>query len=121
DEQPPLYKPGDEVVVIHEAELRVPAGRTDNVWPGLVLKVTVVNEKWLWVSNGKPGWLYSDHVVPLDRQAIDRISVLVQDDPANPRLISGRATVWLNLGDLDSALADCDEAIRLAPQSAEYY
>ena len=34
---------------------------------------------------------------------------------------SGRAAVWCELGDLEQALADCTNAIRLAPRSAEAY
>src|SRR4051794_3412283 len=58
----PKYHPGDRVVVIREAELRVPEGVVDQVWPGLVLKISVVNDKWLWVSHGKPGWIDSADV-----------------------------------------------------------
>ena len=52
------YQPGDRVVVIAEAKLTVKGNRdVDDVGPGLVLKVAAVNGQWLWVSNGKPGWL----------------------------------------------------------------
>ncbi|HEY2411708.1 MAG TPA: hypothetical protein VGI40_05675, partial [Pirellulaceae bacterium] len=42
DSAPPKYQPGDRVVVIRDAELKVPAGVVDEVWPGLVLKIGVV-------------------------------------------------------------------------------
>jgi tetratricopeptide (TPR) repeat protein len=115
------YQPGDQVVVIDDANLRVPGAKVDDVWPGLVLKVTVVSGKWLWVSHGKPGWLDSAHVVPLDRSAVDRLTELIRAQPTSARLFSGRAAVWRHLGQLDNALADCGEAIRLYSQSAEYY
>src|SRR5438093_10098928 len=101
---PPTYHPGDRVVVIRDAELRVPAGVVDQVWPGLVLKVSVVNDKWLWVSHGKPGWIDSADVVPLDRKAVDRITELLVAVPDSPRLYGGRAAVWRELGDLDKAI-----------------
>src|SRR6478609_5183380 len=73
------YRPGDRVVVIRDAELRIPAGVVDQVWPGLVLKVSVVNGKWLWVSQGKPGWIDSADVLPFGSKAIDRINELLRD------------------------------------------
>jgi len=117
----PEYRPGDRVVVIRDAELKLPSGVVDEVWPGLVLKVGVVNDKWLWVSNGKPGWLDKSEVVPLDAKAIDHLSDLIAANPEKSRLYSGRAAVWRELGNLERALADCTNAIRLAPRSAEAY
>jgi tetratricopeptide (TPR) repeat protein len=118
---PAKYQPGDRVVVIREAELKVPAGVVDQVWPGLVLKIGVVNDKWLWVSNGKPGWIDQNEVVPLGLKAIDHLNELIAANPDNSRLFSGRAGVWRELGDLERALADCTNAIRLAPRSPEAY
>src|ERR1700741_418615 len=103
DPAPPKFQPGDRVVVIRDAELKVPAGVVDEVWPGLVLKVGVVNDKWLWVSNGKPGWIDQNDVVPLDAKAIDRLSDLITARPDSSRLFSGRAAVWRELGDIEQA------------------
>jgi tetratricopeptide (TPR) repeat protein len=114
------YKPGDRVVAIRDTELRVPAGPVDEVWPGVVLKVSVVNGNWLWVSLGKPGWINTTDVVPLGPQAIARMDELVNALPDSARLYSGRAAVWRELGDLEKALEDCNRAIRLEPRSAEY-
>src|SRR3954468_5770049 len=96
----PKYQAGDRVVVIRDAELKVPAGVVDEVWPGLVLKIGVVNDKWLWVSNGKPGWIDQNDVVPLGPNAIDRLNELVTANPDSSRLFSGRAAVYRELGDL---------------------
>ncbi|MBW8883510.1 MAG: tetratricopeptide repeat protein [Planctomycetia bacterium] len=117
----PKYHPGDRVVVIRDAELRVPAGVVDQVWPGLVLKVSVVNDKWLWVSLGKPGWIDSADVLPLGPRAIDRMNELLLAQPDSARLYSGLAAVRLELGDIDKAIEDCSIAIRLEPRSAEAY
>jgi tetratricopeptide (TPR) repeat protein len=117
----PKFRPGDRVVVVRDAELRVPAGVVDQVWPGLVLKVSVVNDKWLWVSQGKPGWIDSAAVVPLGPKAIDRINELLLAQPDSARLYSGLAAVRLELGDVDKAIEDCSIAIRLEPRSAEAY
>lgn len=117
----PKYHPGDRIVVIRDAELRVPAGVVDHVWPGLVLKVSIVNDKWLWVSQGKPGWIDSADVVPFGPKAIDRINELLRDQPDSARLYSGLAAVRMELGDIDKAIEDCSIAIRLEPRSAEAY
>src|SRR4051812_45849683 len=103
DPSPPKYQAGDRVVVIRDAELKVPTGVVDEVWPGLVLKVGVVNDKWLWVSNGKPGWIDQNDVVRLGPGAIDRINSLVAANPDSSRLFSGRAAVYRELGDLERA------------------
>ncbi len=89
------YQPGDKVVVISDAELQVSGkGAVDDVWPGLTLTVKDVNDRWLWLSNGKPGWLEQRHVVPLGRQAIDRLTTMIRSDSNNAALYSGRADVW---------------------------
>src|SRR6478736_2437726 len=98
---PAKYQPGDRVVVIRDAELKVPAGVVDEVWPGLVLKVGVVNDKWLWVSNGKPGWIDQNDVVPLGTSATDQLNNLITANPDSSRLFSGRAAVYRELGDLE--------------------
>jgi tetratricopeptide (TPR) repeat protein len=99
----------------------VPEGVVDHVWPGLVLKVSVVNDKWLWVSQGKPGWIDSADVVPLGPKAIDHINELLRTQPDSARLYSGLAAIHLELGDINKAIEDCSIAIRLEPRSAEAY
>src|SRR3954470_8174503 len=103
------YKPGDRVVAVRDAELSVPAGPADEVWPGVVLKVSVVNGNWLWVSLGKPGWIDSADVLSLGPQAIARMDELINALPDSARLYSGRAAVWRELGELDKALEDCNK------------
>jgi len=114
------YQPGDRVVVIQAAQLRVDANAGEEVWPGLVLKVERVNGRWLWLGQGKPGWLDQSNVMPLDRRAIDRLTALIRAKPNEASLYSGRANVWSALGDIDIAISDMGEAIRLSPQSAAY-
>jgi tetratricopeptide (TPR) repeat protein len=111
---------GDKVVVIADTELKVEGQTVDDAWPGLVLRVRAVNGNLLWVSNGKPGWLDAVHVAPLDRRAIDRLTEMIRAEPANAQRYRARAHVWENLGDLDDAIGDLNEAIRL-DSSAESY
>jgi len=88
------YKVGDEVVVVQEREIRSPAGKVDKVFPGLVLKVEDIKGRLLWVENGKPGWLDSANVIPLDGKAIDRISALIRSQPGSSSLYHARSIVW---------------------------
>lgn len=114
------YKPGDKVVCIADAEIRLPAGKVDDVWSGLVLTVSHTNGKFLWVSNGRPGWLDSRYVIPLNRRAIDRLTAMIKADPQNDALYDERANLWEALGELDIAIGDYTEAIRLDPDVAYY-
>ena len=115
------YRPGDMVVVIADAKLTVEGkGAVDDVSPGVVLKVQGVDGERLWLSNGHPGWLDRRHVVPLNRAAIGRLTAMLRADPRNAALYSGRAEVWEHLGELDIAIGDHNEAIRLDPSAANY-
>lgn len=86
-----------------------------------MLQVKDVNGQWLWLSNGKPGWLEQHKVVPLDRRAIDKLTELINRHPKDACYYGGRADVWEHLGELDIALGDHNEAIRLDPNAAHYY
>ena len=114
------YRPGDKVVVIENGNLTISGNKVvDTVWPGLVLTVGDTNGEWIWLSNGKPGWLQSKSVIPLDRRAIDRLTTMIKANPT-AALYSGRADIWEKLGELDIAIADYNEAIRLAPSASNY-
>lgn len=110
----PGFEVGDTVVVVREAEIGVNNFAVDKVFPGLSLNVGAIDGNWLWVSNGHPGWLDIKSVVPLE-QGIAALTELIRLDPASPRLYYGRGIVWSSKNELDRAIADFDEAIRLEP------
>ncbi len=114
------YRPGDRVVVVRDGKLRVGKNNVDDVWPGLTLQVGDVKDNYLWLSNGKPGWLDRSHVIPLDRRAIDRLTEMIRDNPRKANLYNGRSSVWEALDELDIAISDLNEAIRLSPSAAGY-
>jgi tetratricopeptide (TPR) repeat protein len=107
-------------VVIADTKLKRGTKEIDDVSPGFVLKVRDVNGKWLSVSNGKRGWIDRQYVIPLNRAAIDRLTAMIRADPKNAGLYSGRAIVWRSLGELDIAIGDLNEAIRLSPSAPAY-
>jgi len=115
------YRPGDQVVVIAHANLKV-SGQTvvAEVWPGMVLKVRDVNCNWLWLSIGKPGWLPDSCVMPLGPAAIVKMNEEICNNPCDPMLYRGRADVRMKLGELNLALSDLNEAIRLDPTADAY-
>src|ERR1700733_13071282 len=96
------FQPGDKVVVLDYASLTGDDNAVvDAVGPGQVVTVEAVKNKSLLVSNGRPGWLEAVNVVPLNRQAIDRLTTMINANPKVAFLCNGRATVWYALGQLD--------------------
>lgn len=116
------YQPGDKVVVLTNAHLTVNGDRVvDSVFPGLTLNVQAVKGKWLWLGQGRPGWLEKRHVVPLNRQAVGRFTARIRRAPRNAAAYQHRATVWTELGEYELALADLDEGMRLSPSDSAFY
>lgn len=115
------YQPGDKVVVVAHANLRTNRGyNSAKVFPGLVLKVAAVDGDRLWLTYEHSGWLNRRHVVPLGHEAIQHLSAMIRSNPSSAKLYNGRATIWMELGELDIAIADYGEALRLAPQASLY-
>src|SRR5580765_5215131 len=85
------YQVGDTVVVVHDAKIKVQDKVVQEVRRGVGLKVQAVEGDWLWVSNQGAGWL---HV---------------------------RDLAWLNKQEIDIAIADFNEAIRLNHTNASAY
>lgn len=117
------YDLGDVVVVINDVDLKVRRNgrvhRTDKVFPGVAVRVGAINGRWLWVSNGVPGWIKNSDVIPLDN-AIDHFTDRIDRSPADPRWRYARAVTWMNKGEWDIAIADYSELIRLR-RSAPFY
>ncbi len=116
------YKVGDRVVVIRNNHLSLPGNKkVDRVWPGLTLSIGRINGKWLWLSNGIPGWLDKSNVVPLGPAAVERMTELISSDPNNDRFYGYRALIYNDLRRRDDARNDLNEAIRLNPKNASHW
>lgn len=65
------------------------------------------------------GWLLTADLIPYD-EAIEFFSEKIGKQPT-AEAYSARARVWCYHGDFDKALADCNEALELDPDSASAY
>ncbi len=73
----------------------------------------------LWLRaerSGARGWAPAGDVVPLDR-AVAIFSEELRDHADDPAVYLDRAAVLADQGDFAAAVADCDAAIRLDPES----
>src|SRR5262245_60948064 len=82
------------------------------------LVYTVAREdgpRLLLEAGGVRGWVDSAYVMPLD-EAVDFYSQGIRANPWSAVAYVWRGLVWQETGELDKALADFDEAIRLEPK-----
>ena len=77
---------------------------------------------WLETHGERPttGWALADQVVLVD-ESIPFVRDQIQANPKDPFPFLIRATVWLDAGELDIALADYSDAIRLDPKLVAAY
>lgn len=112
------YEVGDLVVAVRDVDLRVKRGGrvvvTDSVFPGVTMRVKSTSGRWLWVSNGVPGWINKRDVIPLE-QAIDFFTEKIEQSPSVAKWRYARAVAWTNKGELDIAIADYTDLIKLRP------
>jgi hypothetical protein len=82
-------------------------------------QVEQVNGPWLWLyATQLNGWAPADQVVPFE-QAIEFFTDYIRSNPGDAHGYIMRAIIWREeKKELDIALGDCNEAIRLDPTSA---
>ena len=87
-------------------------------------RVEQVNGPWLWIrveGKGLSGWVLADQVVPVE-QAIEFFTDYIRTNPGDAYGYTVRARVWLHeKKELDIALGDFNEAIRIDPTEASVY
>jgi tetratricopeptide (TPR) repeat protein len=72
-------------------------------------------------GSGPSGWVAADQVVPVE-EAVAFFTKAIEAKPRDPFLYAMRAKILLEEGDdLEQALADCDQAIRLDPKAGSVY
>ena len=102
---------GKQVVQKYTAPLRIES-RTFYA-PGFqIFKVEQVKGEWVWVvSDAAKGWMKGEEVVPYD-EALQFYDEEISEG-RNVQAHFRRGIVWENKGELDRAIADYSEAIRL--------
>ncbi len=119
-QQAKRFRPGDFVVVIRRAELKVESKTLDVIDEGLLLGVDRVEGDWLWVTAKKSGWLHTGNVIPA-RESIEYFDNAIGRNPADARLHARRGLARVLNQDFAGALKDYNEALRLKPAEAVYY
>jgi tetratricopeptide (TPR) repeat protein len=116
---------GERVLVATDAApLRSQSTTTGTVPKGVILTVQDVSGEWLWVAyaNGKTtskGWIARRDVFSLDK-ALGFIDGLLRSQPS-AELYNVRGTIRTERGELDQALADCNESLRLDANRAHFW
>jgi tetratricopeptide (TPR) repeat protein len=114
------YEAGDKIIVVKDGSLQLGGRNVGRVSMGAVLRIHAVSGRMLMVGQAQRGWLDPEHAIPLDRRAYNHFTTLVRREPKNGQAIRGRAAVWQELGELDRAINDMNEAIPLAPTAWNY-
>ena len=109
-------EPKDKVVVVRPVEMEAAAGVQVPLTPGTAATVQKVKEPRIEVVAGRLGWIEASAVVPASMADVhfSQILTLKPDDAA---ALLARGKVRLMKGDIDLAIADLDESLKLAPSS----
>lgn len=91
-------------------------------WDTLECTVERYQGDWAWIrtDDGKHGWVRSSEVVPLDK-AVEYFTQKIEAGPSNVGWRQARAIAYERQGDIDRAIADIGEAIKLAPEDVYHY
>ena len=81
--------------------------------------VQEVNGEWLWVGDHKKGWVQQSQVVTLD-EAPAYYTRLITRNKDRAWAFNLRAVAWRRKGELDLAIADYGELLRLSPDAITY-
>ncbi len=78
-----------------------------------------VKGEWLWVGSDRKGWVQCSQVVTLD-EAPAYYTQLIRDERQMAWAYNLRAIAWQHKGELDLAIADFGERLRLEPDAMTY-
>ena len=110
---------GQRVVVIHDkAPLSASAIEVAKAAECSVFTVTSVQGDWLWIASEK-AYLRREDVVPFE-EAIPHYTRKLESNKTAMNYWN-RAHIWRLKGELDIALGDMNDAIRLNPKSSRWF
>lgn len=116
------YKKGDKVIVIkNNAPIKKKSEIVDKGFSGLTLTVTDVNGRWLEVHHKHRGWINQNDVASFDKQAIDRLTRMIEGSPDDTALLTVRARISNELRLFDIAIADYTTLIGLNQTQSSLY
>ena len=78
-----------------------------------------VSGPWLLVGGSRKGWVQRKDVVTLDEAHAYYTDLIIQS-PGNYWAFNLRGLMWQEKGDLDLAIADFNEVLRLDPTAVAY-
>lgn len=79
-----------------------------------------VNGDWLWVGDNKKGWVHRNEVLTLDEAPTYYTAVINRQDTRKAWAYGMRALARAERGELDTALSDYEERVRLEPNKVAY-
>jgi tetratricopeptide (TPR) repeat protein len=109
---------GTSVVVVRPTRLETPRGKATELTPGTSLVVQDVEGDSLTVAAGKVGRIERSSVIPL-AEAVAHFSATIAKAPRDATAYLARGKVWFQQGELDKAIDDLDECLRLEPRTVE--
>ncbi len=86
-------------------------------------RVEAASGSWLWLKGepeGCTGWAVSDQVISVD-QAMDYFTDRIRSSPGDAFPFAMRALLWQDKKELDMALGDLNDAIRLDSTNRRFY
>jgi tetratricopeptide (TPR) repeat protein len=84
-----------------------------------VYQVLKIEKPWAWVqseSDGATGWVQLTEATTLEA-AFERATAEILANPQNTSLLVSRALLWAEKGEIDLAIADYDQVIKIDPRS----
>ena len=116
--EPPV-RPGDVVITVRQSPLKIDDSRVHFVRHGTILGVESVNGEWLWVTQGKSGWVSQRDVIPRG-QAVAYFSQQILRQPGDVEWLRCRGKAYLAFGIAEKAVADFNRALMVRPSPLLY-